>query len=71
MISCTINYYWRELATLFEDAGYFFKNIFLTSDVTSNECIAGNGYIPDRSVIQVSTQKNGIKVQYLYDNNME
>ena len=28
--------------------------IFLTSNVTSNECIAGDGEIPERSVIQVS-----------------
>ena len=37
------------------------------NDVTSNEFIAGNGKIPERSVIQVSTYKNDIKVQYLYD----
>ena len=44
------------------------KNVFLMSDATSNECIAGNGQIPEKSVIQVSTEKNDIKVQYLYVN---
>ena len=46
------------------------KVIYLTSDVTSNECIAGTGWILERSVIQVSTQKHDINVQYLYDSSM-
>ena len=37
------------------------------SDVTSNECIAGTGYILERSVLQVSKWKHCINVQYLYD----
>ena len=41
--------------------------VILASDVTSNECIAGNGYTLERRVIKVSTKKNDVQVQYLYD----
>ena len=34
---------------------YSYRLLNISYDVISNECIAGNGKIPERSVIQVST----------------
>ena len=40
--------------------------MFLTNNVTSNECIAGNEYLLERSITS-ELIKDDIKVQYLYD----
>ena len=39
-------------------------------DVTSNECIAGSGKIPERSDTGEYMKQHDINVQYLYDNKM-